>query len=140
MSAIDIAAKLVREFEGCSLRAYLDVNGYSIGWGCHHNVTEGMMIDQAEADRRLQEDLESTLTKIKVQITAPLNDNQLAALISFTYNEGAEHLRQSTVESCIESHNYADAASAFLLWDKSRGVAVPGLLRRREAEKTLFLS
>jgi len=141
MSALDLAAKIVKEFEGCALVAYEDIGGtLTIGYGCIHNVTPGMQIDQAEADRRLLEDLESAQSAIKLQIHVPLNDNQLGALISFCFNEGAGHLHSSTVEQCINMQNYAKASDSLLLWDKCRGVVVPGLLRRRQAERTLFLS
>lgn len=139
MSAIDLASKIVREFEGCALHAYQDIGGtWTIGWGCIHNVSAGMTIDQSESDRRLQEDLDSAMIKVEAQIHVPLTDNQLAALISFTYNEGAGHLQDSNLEVCLKAHNYALAAEQFVRWDKCRGVVVPGLLRRRQAERMLF--
>ena len=141
MNAIEIASKIVKEFEGCAFRAYQDIGGtWTIGYGCIHNVTPEMVIGQAEADQRLLEDLESAQVAVILQIHVPLNANQHGALISFCYNEGAGHLHASTVERCINMHDYAKAADAFLLWDKCRGVTVPGLLRRREAERALFLS
>lgn len=139
MSAFDLARKIITEFEGCALHAYQDIGGvWTIGWGCTHNVDSHMQIDQAEADRRLLEDEESTQDRIWAQIHVPLTDNQLAALISFTYNEGAGHLQDSNLEVCLNAHNYTLAADQFLRWDKCRGVVVPGLLRRREAERMLF--
>lgn len=141
MSAIDIASKIVKEFEGASLESYQDLGGiWTIGWGCTHGVSPGMRITREQAEERLSQDLLDTQTRVKAQIEVPLNDNQLAALISFTYNEGAQHLLESTVEKLLNAHNYAGAADAFLMWDKVRGKIVPGLIRRREAERSIFIS
>lgn len=141
MSAIDAAINLIKEFEGCALQAYQDLGGvWTIGYGCIHGVEHGMKIDQAEADRRLEMDINDTLTRVKTQIHVPLSDHQLAALTCFTYNEGAGHLMESTLEKLLNAGNYSSAADAFLMWDKCRGVVVPGLLRRRQAERTLFLT
>ena len=142
MSAIDSALNLIKEFEGCALRSYQDKGGtWTIGWGCTHApIASGMTIDQSEADRRLEMDTQDTMIRVKAQISVPLTDNQLAALICFTYNEGAGHLMESTVEKLLNSGDYAGAADALLMWDKCRGVVVPGLLRRRQAERSLFLT
>jgi len=142
MSAIEIATKRIKEFEGCALQSYRDQGGVlTIGWGCTHSpIAEGMKIPQPEADRRLEIDSVATMTRVKAQIEVPLNDNQLGALISFTYNEGAGHLMESTVEKLLNAGDYTGAADAFLVWDKCRGVVVPGLLRRRQAERMLFLA
>lgn len=141
MSAIDLAEKLVKEFEGCALKSYQDIGGvWTIGWGCVHVVFPNMTITQDQANERLQRDLEDTMNRVKAQVDVPLNDNQLAALISFTYNEGAGHLHESTLLAKLNESQFQEAADAFLLWDKCRGATVPGLLRRRQAERGLFLS
>lgn len=141
MTPIDIASKIVKEFEGCALVAYQDIGGvWTIGWGCSHNVYSGMKIDQADADQRLEQDLADIRSRVLAQVEVPLNDNQLAALISFTYNEGAGHLHESTILAKLNQKDFQAAADAFLMWDKCRGNVVPGLLRRRTAERTLFVS
>ena len=47
---------------------------------------------------------------------------------------------KSSLLSDLNGGRYLDAASSFLLYDKSGGKVLPGLTRRRKAEKDLFLS
>lgn len=112
----------------------------TIGYGCTHVVSKGMTITQEQAEERLGYDLQDTLNRVEAQVDVPLTDNQLAALLSFTFNEGAQHLHDSTLLKLLNEKLYSQAADAFLKWMKVRGNPVPGLLRRREAERTLFLS
>jgi lysozyme len=141
MSALDLASKIIKEFEGTSLAAYQDQGGiWTVGFGCTHGVSKGMTITQEQAEERLKYDLQDTLNRVQAQVDVPLTDNQLAALLSFTFNEGAGHLHESTVLAKLNQKDYACAADAFLLWDKCRGSVVSGLLRRRQAERELFLS
>lgn len=134
---------LIKESEGCSLRAYKDQGGvWTVGWGSTSNVKPGMAITQSEAERRLLEDVGIAENVVYNQIKAVLNENQFSALVSFTFNEGPGHLRASTLEQLLNSSppDYMRASNALLLWDKCRGNVVPGLERRREAERALFLS
>ena len=78
--------------------------------------------------------------QVESVVTVTINDNQFAALVSFTYNLGIGSLKQSTLLRCTNVYNWPDAANAFLLWNKAGGVVVPGLTRRRQAESTLYLS
>jgi hypothetical protein len=68
----------------------------------------------------------------------PLNPNQFAALVSFAYNLGAEALRKSTLLRLLNNHNYAGAAEQFPRWTYAAGKQLPGLVRRRAAERALF--
>jgi lysozyme len=140
MNALSSAVAIIKEFEGCELMSYEDVGGLlTIGYGCTHVVYKGMTITQEQAEERLAYDLQDTLNRVQAQVEVPLTDNQLAALLSFTFNEGAGHLHESTLLAKLNAKDYPGAADSFLLWMKVRGVPVPGLLRRREAERSLFL-
>jgi lysozyme len=87
----------------------------------------------------LQEDLEEYCHLVKTLIKVPLNENQYAALVSFTYNVGYNSLRTSTLLRLLNAGDYAGAAKQFLMWNKSGGKVLRGLTRRREAERALFL-
>jgi hypothetical protein len=73
----------------------------------------------------------------------PLDDGQFAALVSFAFNCGSGNLASSTLLRKLNQGDYAGAADQFLVWNKARknGVLVelPGLTRRRRAERALFL-
>ncbi|MNH36694.1 Lysozyme RrrD [compost metagenome] len=72
-------------------------------------------------------------------ITSPLNQNQWDALVSFTYNLGAANLESSTLRRLLNAGNYASAAEQFPRWNKAGGKVLAGLVRRRAAERDLFL-
>jgi len=149
-----LGLEIIREFEGCSLKAYQDGSParlWTIGWGCTHGVHEGMEITQAEADERLSNAVAST-ESVLLLLTAPclLNENQFSALVSFCYNVGFGHVAgkdgfqilkngdPSTMLKLLWAHDYAGAADEFPKWCKVGGVPCAGILRRRMAEKALF--
>lgn len=141
MIFLDDGLKLIKEFEGCAFHSYQDQAGvWTIGYGSTKDVGPNMTIDQAEADRRLLSDLDETMLRVKQQITVALTDQQFTALTVFTFNEGSGHLRESTLEQKLNAGDYQGAADQFPVWDKVRGQVVAGLLRRREAERALFLA
>ena len=72
-------------------------------------------------------------------VTAPLNQNQWDALMSFTYNLGAANLESSTLRRLLNAGNYSAAAEQFPRWNKAGGQVLAGLVRRRAAERDLFL-
>jgi hypothetical protein len=69
----------------------------------------------------------------------PLNDNQLAALTSFTYNEGIGSFGRSSALTALNGGDYSGCAAKLLLWDVAGGVVVAGLLARRKREAALFM-
>jgi lysozyme len=138
--------ELIKSFESCKLTAYQDVRGiWTIGWGHIAGVTEGMVYTQAQADSALLEDLEGAEAAVQKGIAAaPTTDNQFAAMVSLCYNIGAGAFAGSTVLRQHRAGAYQAAADAFLMWNKATidGVLkqVAGLTRRRNAERTLYLT
>ena len=135
--------ELVKQFEGCRLEAYPDpaTGGapWTIGYGSTGGVHPGEIITQAEAERLLGEDLKRAEVNVRSFISVPLNENQLAALISFCYNCGAGNLMRSTLRIRLNKHDYLGAAEELLKWNKAAGKVMAGLVRRRQAEHDLFL-
>lgn len=131
---------LIKLFEGLRLNAYLDSVGIpTIGYGHTYRVQLGMSITQDAADLLLAMDLYDSERSVSSLVTAPLTDNQYAALVSFTYNLGAGALERSSLLSKLNGGNVADSADEFLKWTKAGGKELPGLVRRRHAERDLFL-
>lgn len=138
---------LVKEFEGCRLEAYQDSAGYwTIGWG--HAETSGippipkrgMVITQAEADRLFTETLDRFAAEITPLFTRKPTDNQFGAMLSLAYNIGTGAFAKST---CLKRFNAGDiegAAEALTWFNKAGGNVLRGLVRRREAERALFLT
>lgn len=132
--------KLIKEFEGLRLEAYLDVVGIpTIGYGSTHGVKLGDKITEEEAESLLKEDLKIYEDVVERLVKVPLTDNQFSALVSFTYNLGQGNLASSTLLKLLNKGEYTQAADQFLRWNKAGGKVYKGLTRRREAERELFL-
>lgn len=138
---------LVKQFEGLKLEPYLDSAGIpTIGYGTvyYPNGDRVAMTDPKITEPDAAQYLLFALTEktkilndiVKVQV----NQNQFDALASFCYNCGQGNLEHSTLLRELNAGNYEAAADQFLVWDKAGGVVVPGLERRRQAERALFIS
>jgi lysozyme len=135
---------LLKSFEGCELEAYPDPGTggepWTIGWGHTGGVKKGDKITQAEADDLLAEDLERFEEGVARYIGhAPATDDQFSACVCLAFNIGLERFRNSTVLKRHRLKNYTGAANAFLLWKYAGGRVMKGLMRRREAERRLYL-
>ena len=135
------AKALIREFEGLRLEAYRCPAGVlTIGYGHTEDVKEGEVITEAEAEQLLDYDTDKAAKQVKSVVTVPLIDSQLNALIDFTFNLGIGNLKSSTLLKKLNAGDYIGAAEEFSKWIYSGKTVLPGLVRRREIEKQLFLS
>lgn len=127
--------KLIKNFEGCRLRAYKPVPTeklYTIGYG-HYGVSAGTVWTQKQADDMLKQDLikyENYVNSLKREF----NENEFSALVSFTYNCGL-----GSLQSLCKNRNNRQVADALLLYNKAGGKVLAGLTKRRKAERELFL-
>ena len=134
------AIPLIKEFEGCKLKAYkCPADVWTIGYGHTDGVKEGDEITQQEADRLLASDVELFTTGVQRLVHSDINRNQLGALVSFSFNLGLGNLRHSTLLRMVNAGDFVGAANQFLRWNKAGGKILSGLVRRREAERQLFL-
>lgn len=141
MDINEAGINLIKSFESCSLVCYKDAVGLNtIGWGHRTSLPVGATIDQAYADKLLRDDLNTFIGGVKSMVEIALNDNQFSALVSFSYNVGLENLKNSTLLKLVNQGDFEDAANEFQKWDHAGGKVLEGLLRRRLAEKLLFLS
>lgn len=142
MSISDAGVELVAKFEGCRLEAYKCPAGvWTIGYGHTAGVQEGDTLPSKErAKELLREDLAKYAASVnncvkKGLITFPLNQHQFDALTSFCYNCGAGNLQK-----LVSGRDAATVAEKLLAYNKGGGKVLPGLVRRREEERGLFLS
>ena len=125
---------LIKSFEGCHLTAYLCPAGvWTIGYGHTAGVSEGQTITQDQADAYLKSDLEK-YEKYVTTTGLVLNQNQFDALVSFTYNCGYGNLKK-----LIKDRSLGEIAEVILLYNKSNGKVLSGLVFRRIKERDLFL-
>lgn len=135
--------ELVKTFEGLRLSAYRDIRGIiTVGYGhVAPSMTVGESITQEQADAYLQADLDRAAAAVNACISPALNQNQEDSLVSFQFNTGA--LKGSTLQRLLNRLDFTGGADQFLVWNKAeidgKLVAVPGLTRRRQAERALFL-
>lgn len=132
--------ELIKQFEGCSLKAYKCPAGiWTIGYGHTNGVKEGQAITKAEAENLLKQDLTRFERVINNVIKVNLNQNQFDALVSFSYNIGTGALKNSTLLKLLNNEDYKGAAEQFDKWVYAGGKKLAGLIKRRTAEKELFL-
>lgn len=136
---------IIKHFEGRELQAYQDSVGiWTIGYG-HTSaagpprVTPGMTISEQEAEDILKKDLELFENGVRDRVKVNINGRQFSALVSFSFNVGLGALGDSTLLRKLNSGDYRGAADELLRWVKAGGATLPGLVRRRDAERALFL-
>ena len=140
MKISKVGLDLIKSFEGCSLKAYKCPAGvWTIGYGHTGGVKPGQTITHAQAVVMLQTDLGSYEMTVNKNVKVPINQNQFDALVSFTYNCGCNALRTSVLLKLLNKGDYTGAANQFDLWVNGGGKRLSGLVRRRAAEKELFL-
>ncbi len=144
----EIAVNLIKEFEGFKDYAYIDTDGTPvIGYGLSRingvPVRIGDRITPSEADSALDAHLREIQQELAKVVKVELTEQQLSALASISFNVGVGAIKNSTLLRKINAQDYAGAANEFLRWDKAnmrgRLVQLPGLSRRRAAERSLFL-
>ena len=141
MKINEAGLNLIKDFEGCRLKAYLCPAGvWTIGYGHTQGVKPDMVINQLQAERFLRQDLKRFEDAVTSLVKVPITPNQFSALVSFTYNVGTGALYDSTLLRKLNKKDYKGAANEFLRWNKAGGKVLPGLTRRRLAEKDLFES
>lgn len=134
---------LIKSFEGCRLTAYRDGGGIlTVGYGhTGPDVTEELTIDQDAANKLLEADIARAVAGVNKLVTyKQVTDNEFSAMVCFAYNVGLGNFKKSTLLLFVNKFNVAGAANEFLRWDKIKGVISPGLERRRQAERALFLT
>jgi GH24 family phage-related lysozyme (muramidase) len=137
---------LLKTFEGCELAAYQDTVGvWTIGYGWTQPVNgkpvgKGTTITQETADSLLRSGVIQYEKGITRLVSVGINQNQFDALVDFAYNLGVKALEGSTLLKKLNAGDYTGAADEFPKWNKAGGKVLNGLVKRRAAERSLFLS
>ena len=129
---------LIKQFEGLQLTAYRCPAGkWTIGYGHTKGVKKGMYISEEVATHFLIEDVQ------RVEPTINSYDgiyhwtqNEFDALASFAFNCGIGNLKKLLKYGQRTKSQIADA---ILLYNKANGRVLRGLVRRRKAERELFV-
>lgn len=141
-----IAVPFIKSHEGCRLTSYRDPAGvWTVGYGATrlasgNPVMRNVRITQEQADDLLKSELERLRGVLAQYIRVPVTEGQFIALLDFAYNCGEGALRRSTLLKLFNAGKVVNAGYEFKRWVRAGGNELPGLVRRREAEKELFLS
>lgn len=136
--------ELIQYFEGLRLSAYPDpasgAEPYTIGYGHTGGVKPGDTVTESQAETILDNDLRKFERAVTLSVLVELTDNQFSALVAFAFNLGTAVLKNSTLMTLLNRGDYKGAADQFTRWTHAGGVEMPGLVRRRQAERDLFLT
>jgi lysozyme len=139
--------EVIKKYEGFSAEPYLCFAGVpTIGFGStrwfdgYRITMDSRTISRDDATRLLQMELHHIESAVPRLIKAPLTQNQFDALASFTFNLGSGRLQSSTLRARVNRLDYDGAADEFPKWRKAAGKVLPGLVRRREEERQLWLT
>ena len=145
--AREMAATLIRQFEGCTLPPTPDTPPHwQIGYGCNYLADGSAVrsttpplpnIDAAEA--LLQALLGPLADKVDALLTVPATVGQRAALYDFAWNLGDAALARSTLLRLFNAGDVQAAADEFPTWICAAGKRDPGLVNRRRMERAVFL-
>ncbi|MEZ5937463.1 MAG: glycoside hydrolase family protein [Hyphomonadaceae bacterium] len=135
---------LVKSFEGFRETSVRLPDGrWTVGYGHVRTAREGLTISEKDAEDLLVFDLKPAEEAIRTQVLAPLNQNQFDALVSLVFNISPGQFKDSAILRYLNSGDYLAAALGFDAWRKARingqVMIVDALIRRRAAEKALFL-
>lgn len=148
----DALLNFLKEKEGFRANPYQDSAGvWTIGYGTTFikGVAVGPSTPAVTRDiaigyvkERLKNEFEPG---VKAAIRVPITQGMFDACVDFAYNLGVGGFRKSEILTALNSGDYETAAANFLKYNKARNSStgqlevLPGLTRRREAEKTFFL-
>lgn len=139
MTTGDKGLALIKQFEGCCLKAYKlpGERYYTIGYGhsFDSSITAGTVWTRAQAEAQLKKDLAKFEAYVAADVPHKLNQYQFDALVSYCYNRGRGGLRQ-LVGACSRLADYPDNIVKY--WGSATRYQA-GLVRRRKAERELFL-
>jgi lysozyme len=140
---------LIKRFEGCAkqrpdgrVEAYPDPGTggepWTIGWGATgKGIARGTIWTHAECDARLERDLVRFARDVARAVgDCPTSQSQFDAMVSFHYNTGA--IAKATLTKRHKAGDFAGAEAEFGKWVHAGGRRLNGLVRRREAEASLY--
>lgn len=144
MTCSPAAIDLIKQFESLRLEAYLCPAGvWTIGWGHTEGVRDGLRITEDLAEEFLRRDVAEVERGLPAAIHAPLTQGQHDALVSLCFNLRGGAFRLPTIAprlvAKINIGDFEGAANELLDIDRANGRVLPGLVRRRAAERALFV-
>ena len=126
-----------------NINFYCPAGHKTIGYGhvIEPNESIGNRINKQQAEKLLEEDIKKAESILHRYCNVPLTENQQAALISFIFNFGGGKFQASTLRQKLNRGEYTNAADELPRWVHIKGgVKLQALVKRRQIERSLFLS
>ena len=145
--ALAVASLLAVPFEGLRQYAYFDPPGIlTVCYGSTRDVQRGKKYTIEECKARLHADMLDAVTTVE-RCVPGLPVNALAAFSDAVYNIGPKiacDTAKSTAARLLKAGDVVGACNQLPRWDKSNiagvMVSLPGLTKRRAAERALCLT
>jgi len=136
--ATALAIPLVMLYEGTVLQSYRDPIG--IVTACVGHTGPELRMGQRYTRQQCEDMLYGDLLKHAQAldcIKQPMTDGQKAAFLSFAFNVGNKALCDSTLARKANAGDMAGACAELSRWTRAGGRELPGLVKRRAAEREL---
>lgn len=136
---------LITYFEGDKLKAYVCPAGkITISRGLTYypngnSIKIGDTITQKQSDEYFKQVLVKFEDSVNRLVRLKIHQYMFDSLVSFCFNCGIGNFQSSTLLKKINLGDFIGASNEFLKWNKAQGKELPGLTKRRQAEKELFL-
>ena len=159
MKVSDAAIRMIKHHEGVRVRPYrcpallwttavghvIDPSHAAVKYEDRKNLPIPAGWDRSltmdEVDAILAQDLGRFERGVARLCPAAVNhQGQFDALVSFAFNVGLGNLQRSSIRMRYNRGDIEGAADAFLMWTKAAGRVLPGLVKRRQDERAMFLT
>lgn len=139
LSAVGLVA--VVAYEGYSDRAIRPIPGDvpTVGFGTTEGVKMGDTITPPQALARALKDVGAFEGALRECVKVPLHQREYDAYISLSYNIGSRAFCKSTLVQHLNNYEYEKACAEISKWSLAQGRVVPGLVKRRAAERALCM-
>jgi lysozyme len=126
--------------EGTVYHTYRDQGGVlTYCDGATESAVWGATYTPEQCRAQLDKDLAIKAVGVMACIHVPLTDGQKVAFVDVAYNIGVPAFCSSSMARKTNAHDPVNGCNALLLWDKIGTRVIPGLLKRRQAERQLCL-
>lgn len=134
--AAALAVALVVHFEGTVYQVYRDPIEILTACTGHTGpeLKMGQTFTKAQCQAMLDEDLLKHAKALEC-VSKPMTDGQKAAFVSFAFNVGNQAFCRSTLARLANLGRFAEACAELSRWVYADGKKLPGLVRRRAAER-----
>jgi len=142
ITSLEILINLIKEFEGCKLKAYRCPAGvWTVGWGATgKGINKDTVWTQEQADEQLHDRaLDALHEAIRLSpILLHETIERQAAIADFIYNCGINAYRKSTLKKRVDATDWVSAKTELMRWTRAKGKVLPGLVKRRKKGSDLL--